>query len=167
MNILMENPINNQINPLAAVNSTTASVDYSTTGSPVSPLFCKKEVMTPNFDRSDTGPLHAPIKKKKTKKIPEQVLDPVKKNMGHIFNFILEDMKKRENIKNERAYVSYAFSDVSSDSEEDDDVYDSDEDSNYDYENPEGNEYFNGNFDSDGEFDESDDRYDYGDYYKL
>jgi hypothetical protein len=162
MNILMKET-NNSYNQIAAVDYTIASV---------SPIFSNKEAMTPIFDRSDTGPLHAPIKKtKKTKKIKEEVLDPVKKNMGHIFNFILEDMKKRENMKNDRAYTS---SDISSDSEEEydveEDVFSSDsedDDSNYDYENPEGNEYFTGNFDSDGEFDESDDMYEYGICYKV
>ena len=87
------------------------SINYAT----ILPLRSNNYI-TPSFDRNDLGPLNTPIKNKKNKNITKKDLNPVKKNLGIIFNFILEDLFQKENQKKNRNYLNQ---DIDSDYESD------------------------------------------------
>ena len=60
---------------------------------PIAPIILENNyVDLCKLDRSDSGPLNTPIKKKPSNKLyNSNELNSVKKKMGHIFNFILEN----------------------------------------------------------------------------
>jgi len=119
--------------------------DFGDELSSISPIPSDEEYTSPIFDRNDSGQLNAPIKKNRPYRIIKKELKPVKKNLGHIFNFILDNLEKGQKSQDE-------YSDVEEEL--------SDNESEYSFD-----PYFD-NYDSDGEPDESNDWVDYGMMYR-
>ena len=71
---------------------TKNSINYAT----ILPLRSNNYI-TPSYDRNDLGPINTPIKQKINKNITKEEMDSVKKNLGIIFNFVLEDLIHKEN----------------------------------------------------------------------
>ena len=129
--------------------------DFGNELAPISPILSDEEYVSPILDRSDSGQLNAPIKKKRPYRIIKNELNPVKKNLGHVFNFILENLE-RDQLNDDRDRDS----DSDSDSNNDNDSISSYNESEFSF------DPLLNNFDSDGEPDESNDYYDYGMTYR-